>query len=334
MNENNEIPEAIEKKGSWWKEVLAILFLAGAAFFFWQQRHELATLGSSIKQTNWLWVSVGLILTVVYILLQAALYIFSFYSVNGKISLKDATELFLRRNVIAVFLPGGGLTALAYLPSNIKKRQTNANQVHHASVIFGFIGIFSVFIVAIPVLIFLSIQNTPVPGAITGFIVMLVMLVTIGLFLRSVKVQGPFYRWAIKNRPKVEHFIKEIFSFDLIWKQFWFATIVSTLIEIVGVVHLYVSMLSAGLHGSWTASIIGYIIATIFLIISPFLRGLGAIELSLTLILKTYGFSTADALLISLLFRFFELWLPLMIGLFYYLGKVVKLTQRIFSKSS
>ncbi len=332
MNENKGIQEPREKKGSWWKEVLALLFLSGAVFFFWQQRKELATLGNSFSHTNWLWVSIGILLTIVYILLQSALYIFSFYSVNGKISLKDATELFLKRNVMAVFLPGGGFTALAYLPNNIRKRQQDANQVHHASVIYGFIGIFSVLIVAIPVLIFLSVQDTYVPGATAGFIVMLAMLLAIGLFVRSVKVKGPFYKWAIKKRPKVEKFLVEIFSFDIIWKQFWYATIISILIEIVGVVHLYVAMLSTGLNGSWTASIVGYIVATIFLIISPFLRGLGAIEMSLTLILKRYGFNTADALLISLLFRFFELWLPLITGLFFHLDKVVKPVKKLFIK--
>ena len=329
MTEAKADKEAGKKRKWHWKELLAVIFLIGATFFFWQQRKELATLGKSLQHTNLLWLSVGIAFTVVYVLLQAALYIYSFYAVGANISLKDAIELFLRRNVIAVFLPGGGLTALAYVPTNIKSRQQNPEQVHHASVIYGFIGIFSVFIVAIPVLMYLTLQETHIPGMTAGFITMLVMLVAIVVFIRSVQVRGKFYSWAIRKRPKVETFLNEVFTFDLIWKQFWYAVIVSVFIEVVGVIHLYISMLAAGVPGSLTASIVGYIVATIFLIISPFLRGLGAIEMSLTFILKGYGYSTVHAFQISLLFRLFEFWLPLIAGLFYYADKGRKLLSRL-----
>jgi phosphatidylglycerol lysyltransferase len=161
--------------------------------------------------------------------------------------------------------------------------------VYHASVIFGFIGIFSVFIVAMPVLLYLSLQNSDIPGATAGFYTILTVLVTAVLFARSVQKKGNFYRWAVKGKPKMDRFLTDILSFKLSMKQFWYATIASVLIEIVGVVHLYISMLGAGVEPSLEASIIGYIIATIFLIISPFLRGMGAIEVSLAFILTKYG---------------------------------------------
>jgi phosphatidylglycerol lysyltransferase len=89
-------------------------------------------------------------------------------------------------------------------------------------------------------------------------------------------------------------------------------------------------MLAAGVIPSWEGSIVAYIIATIFLIISPFLRGMGAIEVSLTLILKNYGYTTVQALQIALLFRLFEFWLPLFAGLFTYATKA----RKIFEKKS
>ena len=306
-----------------WKEVLAILFIVVAFYFFWQQRKELATLGQSLQNTDlyWLWVGIGF--TVVYILLQAGLYVYSFFATGSTISWFNATILFLKRNVIAVFLPGGGLTALAYMPSNVEEKDKQS--VHHASVIYGFIGIFSVFIVAVPVLLYLSVQHKPVPGTPAAFIIVVVMLLAIALFVRSVQRKGPFYRWVIKGRPKVEKFLTEVFSFKLVMKQFWYAVIVSVLIEVVGVIHLYIAMKAAGVPPSLPASVVAYIISTIFLIISPFLRGMGAIEVSLTLILKGYGYTTVESLEIALLFRFFEFWLPLLGSLITYATKVRKL---------
>jgi phosphatidylglycerol lysyltransferase len=311
-----------------WKTILAILFIIVAVYFFWSQRHELRSLGYSLLTTHPVWLTIGIVFTLVYISLQAALYIYSFYAVKGRVSWMTAHVLFLKRNVIAVFLPGGGLTALAYMPSNIANTPGDKQKVHHASVIYGFIGIFSVFIVAIPVLLYLSIIGARIPGTTAAFITIVVMLTAIGLFIRSVQTKGPFYRLAIKGRPKLETFLTEIFSFDLVMKQFWNATIVSILIEIVGVVHIYISMLAAGVAPSLEGSIVAYIIATIFLIISPFLRGMGAIEVSLTLILKNYGYTTVQSLQIALLFRLFEFWLPLFAGLVTYATKARTLFVR------
>lgn len=304
-----------------WKEVLAIVFIIIAFYFFWKQRGELRSLGTSLLNTNRLWLWLGIAGTAVYILLQAGLYVYSFLAIGGRITWLHAIELYLKRNVIAVFLPAGGITALAYLPSNIRENQDNVQQVHHASVIYGFIGIFSVFIVAAPVLFYLWIENAAVPGTGAAFITVLAILVAMVLLVRSIQTKGPFYRFVIKGRPKIEKFLTETFSFDLSMKHFWKATLVSVFIEVIGIVHLYIAMLGSGVIPSLEASIIGYIVAAIFLIISPFLRGMGAIELSLTFILQKYHYPTVTAVQSMLLFRFYEFWLPLLIGLLLYASK-------------
>src|SRR4051795_11838686 len=83
-----------------WKELLGLVFLLIALYFFRQQRKELVSLGSSLKHTDITWLSIGIVGTGVYILLQASLYVYSFRSVSGEISWLDAIELFLKRNVI------------------------------------------------------------------------------------------------------------------------------------------------------------------------------------------------------------------------------------------
>ncbi|HEX8279312.1 MAG TPA: lysylphosphatidylglycerol synthase domain-containing protein, partial [Segetibacter sp.] len=304
-----------------WKELISILFILIAFYFFRQQRKELVSLGSSLQHTNPFWLLIGIAFTVVYILLQAGLYVYSFLAIGGKVSWKDATELFLKRNVIAVFLPAGGITALAYLPPSLKHKQVNKQQVHQGSLIYGFIGIFSVFIVAVPVLLYLSVQKTKVPGATAGFFTVVAMLTAAVVLVRSIQKKDKLYRRLIKGRPKVESFFTEVFSFNLSMKEFWKATLVSVFLEVVGIIHLYIAMLATGVAPSLEACIVGYIVATIFLIISPFLRGMGAIELSLSFILGTYGFSTLYAVEATLLFRFYEFWLPLVAGILSYAAK-------------
>jgi phosphatidylglycerol lysyltransferase len=304
-----------------WKELLAVFFILVAFYFFRQERRELQSVGSSLSNANGLWVTIGLVFTIGYVLLQAGLYVYSFSSVKGSISLIHAVELFLKRNLISVFLPAGGISALAYLPKNIRKSQVNKHQVHQASAIYGFIGIFSVFIVAIPVLLYLAVKNASIPGATTGLVSIILILGAIVFLVRAIRSKGKVYQWLIKDRPKIEARINEIFSFELSMPEFWKATFDSVLIEVVGIVHLYIAMLAVGVQPSLEAAIVGYIVATIFLIISPFLRGVGAIEVSLTYILHRYGYTPLQAFEITILFRLFEFWLPLVFSIFSYAAK-------------
>ncbi len=89
-------------------------------------------------------------------------------------------------------------------------------------------------------------------------------------------------------------------------------------------------MKATGMQPSFEAAVVGYIVATIFLIISPFLRGLGAIELSLAIILQGYHFLPVDALAITFLFRIFEFWLPLAAGIISFALKGKELFLRLF----
>ena len=65
------------------------------------------------------------------------------------------------------------------------------------------------------------------------------------------------------------------------------------------------------------------------MMVSPFLRGLGAIEVSMSLILVRFGFSNVEAISITFLYRFFEFWLPLASGVVSFLMQINKLLMRI-----
>ncbi|MBP1651980.1 MAG: hypothetical protein H6Q26_2137, partial [Bacteroidetes bacterium] len=68
-----------------WKEMLAVLFILLAIYFFRQQRHELYSLMPAIERADRFWVIVGVVLSVVYVLLQAWMYLYSFRSVGSKL---------------------------------------------------------------------------------------------------------------------------------------------------------------------------------------------------------------------------------------------------------
>ena len=73
-------------------------------------------------------------------------------------------------------------------------------------------------------------------------------------------------------------------------------------------------MLALGMKVSTMAVLMGYVVQVLFLTVSPFFRGFGVIEVSLSFVLTRFGYSAAEGVAIMLLFRFFEFWLVLAMG--------------------
>lgn len=311
------------------KELLAVLFILLAIYFFRSQRHELYSLIPAIENADIQWVVIGVIVTAAYILLQAGMYVFSFRAIGAQLDWLRCIELFLKRNLLSVFLPAGGVSSLAYLPQSLKRSSLHKQQIHQASGIYGFVGILSVFLVGIPVVGYAMLHAGSMRDAAWGLVAICVLLGAVVLLVRSMQTKGKAYQLLTRYFPGAAHQVDEIFTFQLSMPAFMGTVMASVLIEIAGVAHLYLSMLAVGAPPSLEASCVGYIVATIFLIISPFLRGLGAIELSLTFILNSYGYSTLQALEITLLFRLFEFWLPLVAGMIAFALKGRELVLRL-----
>jgi phosphatidylglycerol lysyltransferase len=306
------------------------LFIVLAAWFTFHQKHELYNVRIILSGANKYWIFAGLGLVIFYIFIQGVMYVTSFASIDIRLKLWDAIVLFLKRNFISVFLPAGAVSSLAFFSNEIEKKGINKTQVYFSSSIYAFVGILSVVIVAIPAFLFVVSGGSLGVGkwyALAGVVMILLLFVFVYYsLLRKWKV----YSWILKAYPKAELFIEDMKNNKINRKQFIYTILTSIVIEFVGIAHVYISMLALNFTPSLSSAIIAYIIVVIFLIISPFLRGLGAIEVSMTYVLIQSGFSNVDSIAITLLFRFFEFWLPLFTGIVSFLLKVDKLIMRIF----
>jgi phosphatidylglycerol lysyltransferase len=308
-------------KKLYFKEILAILFLLIGIYFFRQERHELIAIIPALARSDGRWVMIGILVTVLYILLQTGMYVFSFSSVRSKIPWLLAAELFLKRNFLSVFLPAGGVTALAYMPGNLRKSGIHKKEIHQASGIYAFAGMLSLFIVGLPVIIYTLTQSTHIDHAALGIITISVILATLVFIFYSIRKKGRLHALLTRLFPSLEKKFDEIVSFELSVPGFIKTNLFSVFVEFSGMIHLLIAMLAIGVHPSAEAACIGYIVSVILLASSPFLRGLGAVELSLTYILTLYGYSTAQALEITILYRIFEFWLPLAAGILSFAAK-------------
>jgi phosphatidylglycerol lysyltransferase len=315
---------------TYWREILAILFLLVGIFFFRSERRELQTLEYQVATANAAWIWLGVSVTIVYIILQSGMYVTAFKAISTHLSWTNAIELFLKRNLLSVFLPAGGISSLAYSPNSIRKNGLSKMQVHQASGIYGFVGLLTVFIVGVPILIYSLFKTRNILHTGQSIIILFLILTLAWLIFRSFREKGKLYQWVQKRFPKFIPSVDELFSANISSRHFLFTVLFSLGVEFTGILHLFIATKALGLSASLTASAIAYIVSVLLMIISPFLRGLGAVELSMVYILTLFGYTPVNALAITILYRLFEFWLPLLAGFFSYLWHGRHIFARIF----
>jgi phosphatidylglycerol lysyltransferase len=304
-----------------WQLIFSIFLIGMAVYFIRQENIEIFRIREKLSQSNPWFVLAGIFLTGVYIIFQAQMYIHSFKAIGLQIPLMVSVRMFLKRNLLSVFLPAGGFSSLVFFKGEVERRGATKSQIHLASTFFAFFSMLSVLIIAFPIIGFALLRYKFQKAEIFGFVFLILMIAALFLLLYSISRRGRVYIWLARIRPSLGIVMDEMIDQGVNRNQLWITLLFSVGIEITGIIHLYIAMLALGFTPSWPAALIGYIVMVLILIASPFLRGLGAIEVSLTFILGQFGFPVITAASITLLFRFFEFWLPLLAGLVSFISR-------------
>ena len=309
--------------------ILMAFFIGLGIWFIKHEQAELHKVRLILGSSRLLWVLAGIGLTVFYIISQGLMYVFAFRSVQCNVGLGETIVLFLKRNFISIFLPAGGVSSLAFFTGDIEKKGITKSQIFFASSLYGFVGILSVVIIAIPAFIYGLLKGSSTSNEWYALSVVIVIIAVLFFSYQSLQKKGWAYKIIIRFFPFMEMFIEEIQNNSVEKKYFFSIVLISLFIEIIGILSLFVATAALKLQPSFYIAIMGYIISVIFMIVSPFLRGLGAIEVSLAFILTRFGFTSVEAVAITFLYRFFEFWLPLFAGLLSFFIKINKLLMRI-----
>lgn len=313
-----------------WREILAILMLCFAIIFFRNERKELLTIIPQLSESSPKWLLILLIVSIATIIFQAGIYVYSFSSLGLKFKLTRATDLFLKRNFLSVFLPAGGVSALAYLPKKIRNEGYNKLLIHQASVLFAFAGILSLVFVAIPVSVWSVYENRDVGNSWIAVLLLIVAILAGWIAIRSFRKQGMIYPFFNKRFPSVVARLHELTGAQPNKRKYGFALFSSLGVEVGGMLMIYFAIVAVGQQPSFKEAAITYVVSVLMVVISPFLRGLGAVELSMVLVLQQFGYESSQALSITLLYRIFEFWLPLVAGLLSFAWRGRKIFSRAF----
>jgi phosphatidylglycerol lysyltransferase len=329
MNKAKDFISKLLYNKFFWQLIFSAFLIGTSVFFVRHENVELSRIIDQLRLSNVWYVLAGILLTGVYVVFQGEMYIHSFMAMGINIPSKVALRMFLKRNLLSVFLPAGGFTSLAFFTGEIEKMGATKSQIHLASTFFAFFSILSVVVVAFPVLVYALILYNPGKVVIIAFLFLIFLISLFFITLYSIAKKEKAYKWISRIRPSLVVTLDEMISQNIERRQLWITLIVSVGIEIIGIVHLYIAMLALGFTASWPAAFIGYITMVLILIASPFLRGLGAIEVTLTFVLGQFGFPLIAAASITLLYRFFEFWLPVVAGIASFISRKNNIVLRI-----
>jgi phosphatidylglycerol lysyltransferase len=309
--------------------LLGVLFIAVGAWFFRHEQPELGQIKHVLLTARLTYIIPGIVVTALYIVLQGFMYKMSFASVGKKVNLSSTIPLFLKRNFISIFMPAGGITSLAFFTDEIEGEETSKTKIHFASSIYAFTGILTLVLVAIPILIYALSRGMSGVGEAIALMAMILLIASVYFVYKSLIKKQFIYRVFVRFFPSSEVYIDELINHSIDTRYLIFTILVSVTIDVTCIFIVYISMLALGLKASLFFAMLGYITSVFSAFISPFMRGLGAVELSMSFILTRLGFSGVEALAITLLYRFFEFWLPLVSGAISFLVKINRLLMRV-----
>jgi phosphatidylglycerol lysyltransferase len=309
--------------------LLALIFIAVGAWFFKHEQPELGRIREILGSARLFYVILGILVTFLYIVLQGLMYKMAIASVKKRVPLLKTTILFLKRNLISVFIPAGGVASLAFFTDDIEKNEGSKTKIHLASSIYAFVGILSVVSIAIPIILYTMIKGVTGIGETLGLAAMIIWVSALYGMYRSLVKRKLVYRIIMRLIPSSADILEEVISHNISTGYFLATILVSVVIDLTGILHLNISMMALGGKASVLYAMLGYLISVLSLSVSPFMRGLGAVEISLSFILTRFGFGSAGAIAITFLYRFFEFWLPLLTGIISFMLKINKLLLRI-----
>lgn len=317
-----------------WKPGLMLLLLALCLLFVLREGPQLATALQLIPQTP-AWVAgAATLISGLYLLLNGLMYVYGFRAAGARLPVSEACMLWLRRNFLSVFLPAGGVTSMGFYNRSLRRDSPDRpalsdQQIYAGALVYLVAGYGSLILVALPVLA-LGVGNGLMGNTVGSVLSLIGLMSGAYAFWTSFRQRGWIYRMGQRYAPSLLNTLDPLRTQSLnrtdVLKAIW----ASVGIELCGIAHVALATWAVGKPVTASLALTGYVVATLFYALSPVLRGVGAVETSLTLVLtQLAGLSLPMALAATIYYRLFEFWLPLVIGLFSFIGQRSNLVLRV-----
>ncbi len=286
--------------------VFTIILTVLGILFFRSTSHEVRSGYDILKQANGWYVIGCAILTIALILSQAYAFCLCYNSIGKEVSLTKCISLFLKRFFLSPFIPGGFSVAQYTLNQDLEEYNITKSENAFVSTSFILGGQFSYVLILVPTFL-ITIYNGTIQdssqlynGLIIFAVAVFILCLVLYLFRREL-----LSKLRVWLHPHVGSFnIRPIIE----------AVAFSLMADIFGILTLWTALRAIGVDGNLVTASMGYIITIFIITLSPLFQGLVVVEGALVFTLKALGVDESQAIAGALVFRSFQLWMPLILG--------------------
>jgi len=227
---------------------------------------------------------------------------------------------YLKGLAVGTVVPFGGPAAMIVFIRSLTQLGVPTNDAVFATTLASLSGFASFLVVLSIVLLTLFL---------TGYLPMIVIVATIVLavvFLVAASfVAIPLHwktlpSWISRYLPGwIGRFLVQAHGHHVTVKDLRRPFLFSLGVDLSGAAMLYVALLSVGERTHIVAAFAGYQVEMLFNVITPLFQGIGIADLSITLALNELGVALSEAAGATLVYRLWDLWVPLLAGALIYL---------------
>ena len=322
-------------KKRWILIILAVLFL----FLVLSRFTQLEQLKTTLAQGQWNWILLAMLSQLAYYIVFTGSYQSAFYTVNISTSLLELIPVTLGSLFINTVVPAGGAGGAALFTEDLARRGKPAARTA-TGVLLQLIADLTAFIlVLIPGLVYLSIQHDLKSYEIAAAVILVVStvglsgLLVLGLWRpewlrRSLNwsqhtvnwIFGRFNRslslandWAEKNAQEFSEATAAVAGHP---GRLTLTVLVAFAAHLLDIITLYFLFMAFNQPVGLGTLVAGYAVGILFLIVAITPQGIGVVEGMMALTFTSLGTSGAAAATITLVFRGFTFWLPMLLGFF------------------
>jgi len=297
-----------EMRISWsslFRILLTVALTVLGILFFRSTHGQLQSGYEALKQANLWYVLLSLLLTALAVTMQAQTIRFCYRTIRRSVDLLHCLNLYLKRFFLSPFIPGGFSVAQYTMSHELEQYGITSSENAFVSTVYVLTGSCTYILILIISLIFAGLRGTlqtsrfySILLIFTASIIVLILL----LYLFRKELLGRIRQWL---HPYIG-------NFDL--QPLLSAFLGSFVVDLLGILILWSSLRGVGHPISFEYATLGYIITILIITLSPFFQGLVVVEGALVYTLKEFGVPPGPAFAGAIVFRTFQLWIPLLVG--------------------
>jgi uncharacterized protein (TIRG00374 family) len=322
------------------KLIIALVLMVGIMFVL-TKFAEIEDIVATLEKGDWRYLGLAAMVEVLWIINIGASFKAIYRVLGVAEKLGRLILLATAANFVNIVAPSAGIGGMAIFISDARAREYSAGRATVAStlyVLFDYIGFLAVLTVGFVVLIR---RDRVTPTEITASIIIIIIAMALAALLtlgaRSERKLANILAWLAKfiNRmvkplrskhradylptERAYTFAREITEGVLEMrknpKDLFYPVLLAINSKVLLIVVLFFVFLAFEVPVSIGTLIAGFCVAYLFMIVSPTPAGIGIVEGFLTLALSSFYIPLGTAAVITLAYRGFTFWLPLLFGL-------------------